>query len=485
MFRLLVSAVVSFPLGAAILGAGLGASLGACNKKDPEANAPQPATERAADPAAGPVAEACAKAKPDGAVAWIEDDYAAALACAKARGVPLVLDFWAPWCHTCLSMKSTVFADPSLAEEGARFVFAALDTDKEVNAAAVAKFPLSAWPTFYVVGHDETVLSRFVGAASLAQFRAFLDAGRTALAGADGAARHLLAAERAIAAKDLATAERELTAALDAAPAGWVRTPDALVSLLHTRRKRGDAAGCLELAERRLDDTGHAASATDFVGLALDCASSIAATDAARATAFRERAIARLSKLLDDPRAQLSTDDRSDAMVYLRTVLDEVGRTSDAHELAERQRALLADAIAKAAEPRAAMTFNWQLAEVCVYLGRPLDAVPALEASAKALPDEYDPPARLGWVLLKGGRLDEAARWTDKAIALAYGPRKARVLGQRAEIAAAQGDVAAERTYREQVVALWESLPPGQANPDALAKARHALARLAPPAVTP
>lgn len=442
----------------------------ACGKKDDD--------KAAGKGAAATTPAACAKAVPHGAVPWIEDDYAAALACAKARGVPLVIDLWAPWCHTCLSMKSTVFADPAFAAEAKRFVFAALDTDREGNAAAIAKYPLGAWPTFYVVGADETVLGRYVGAASLAQFRAFLDAGAAAVAGVDGAARHLLAAERALATKDHATAEAELTAALEGAPSGWARTPDVLVSLVQTRRKRGDHAGCLAIAEARLDDTGSSASATDFLGIALGCATSLAAEDPGRIARFRERAINRLQQLLATADAPLSIDDRSDAMVYLREVLDGVGRKPEAINLAEQQRLMLEDAARKAPTPKAAMTYNWQLAEAYVYLGRPVEAVPALERSAKALPEEYDPPARLGWVLMQAGKLDDAAAWTDKALALVYGPRKARVLAQRAEIAAKQGDAAAEKTYRQQIVSLWESLPPAQANPDALAKAKEALVTL-------
>ena len=75
--------------------------------------------------------------------------------------------------------------------------------------------PPSAWPTFYVVGPDEAVLARFVGAASVDQFRAFLDAGLAARAGGgSGADAHLLAAERAIATQELAAPEQALTAAL-------------------------------------------------------------------------------------------------------------------------------------------------------------------------------------------------------------------------------------------------------------------------------
>jgi Tfp pilus assembly protein PilF len=124
------------------------------------------------------------------------------------------------------------------------------------------------------------------------------------------------------------------------------------------------------------------------------------------------------------------------------------------------------------------MTYNWPRAEVYVYLKRPLDLVPALEKSAKDLPNEYDPRARLGWIYFKAGKLDEATKWTDETLKMVYGPRKARALGLRADIAAAAGDKAGERTYREQVVKLWESLPESQKSLEELVKARQALAAL-------
>ena len=435
---------------------------------------------------AKPAADACALAKPKegaGPLAWFKDDYAGALACAKQRGVPLVIDFWAPWCHTCLSMKTTVFTDPSFAAAANRFVFVALDTDREVNAAAVEKFPLSAWPTFYVIGHDESVLARFIGAASVAQFHAFLDAGARAMqGGARGADQHLLAAERAIAAKDLATADTELTAALAAAPADWPRRPDALVSLIGTRSKRKDHAGCLALAEQSMDQTGNAASASDFLYHAMTCARARAKDEPERVKQLRERAVARWQQLVADKGAPLSVDDRSDAMMNLREALIALERTDEVKQVAEAQRALLDDAAAKAASPLAAMTFNWPRAEVYVFLGRPLELVPALEKSAADLPREYDPPARLGWIYLKAGELDDAAMWTDKSLALVYGPRKLRILAQRAEIAAKQNDKATERAMREQIVKLHESLPAAQTSPEALAKAKQELAALDGPA---
>ncbi len=425
------------------------------------------------------VGDACSKAKQHGAFAWIEDDYPAALACAKEKHVPLVLDLWAPWCHTCLSMQSTVFMDKSFAADAPKFVFAALDTDRDGNAAAVAKFPLSAWPTFYVVSPDEAVLSRFIGSASIAQFHAFLDTGTRAMGGGtDGPDTHLLAAERAQALKDYPAVEKELVAALASAPKTWARKPDALVALIGVRHKVGDTAGCVDLAEKSLDDTGNSASASDFLAQAMECVKDRETAEPVQTKKLRERAVARWQQLLEDPTAPLSVDDRSDAMANLRETLETLDKKDQALAIAEKQRALLDDAAAKAPTPMAAMTYNWHRAEVYVYLGRPLQLVPSLEKSAKDLPREYDPRARLGWLLLKAGKLAEAAKWTDDALKLVYGPRKVRVLNQRAEIANKQNDKAAERLFREQIVKTLEALPPSQVQPDAIAKAKQAVADL-------
>jgi tetratricopeptide (TPR) repeat protein len=463
----------------------------AARPADPSGDHARSDAERAARGAVS--ADPCAKIRPEGreVMPWISDDLPGALACAKLRKVPVVIDLWAPWCHTCLSMQTTVFTDPSLKADVDRFVFARLDTDKPANAEAVAKFPPSAWPTFYVIGEDrssgraDAVLARFVGAASLAQFHAFLDAGiKAQQGGAAGADAHLLGAERASAVKDYPTAEQELVAALAQAPADWPRRADALTSLIVTKRRRNDRPGCFEVAEKSIDDTGNTAAATDFIVSAMICADGLKAEPgyAGRIKKLRERAVARLTKLTADESTPMSIDDRSDALANLRDILESLGKSAEARAVAEKQRAMLDDAAAKSPTALAAMTYNWQRCEVYAYLGKPLEMVPALEKSARDLPNEYDPRARLGWIYLQAGKLPEAARWTDEALRLVYGPRKARVLGQRAEIAAKQGDKTAERLFREETVKLWETMPAGQASPDALAKAKEAVAALDVPA---
>ena len=429
------------------------------------ADAPKPTTTTVAQ------ADPCAIGEAEGPITWIHDDYPRALACARQKKLPLVLDLWAPWCHTCLSMQSTVFMDASFAAARTKFVFASLDTDKESNARALGKLSISAWPTFYVLGDDESVLAHWVGAESTAQFHEFLDAGDHALAGGKAAGdAHLLSAQRALAVKDLATADTELEAAYKATPRGEV-----LNDWILTKWKRKDVDGCLALAEQDMGATGNTSVASDFNVTAMACAEAAAKDKPERVKALREKAVARWKELLADGSSPMSADDRSDAMASERETLEALGRKDEAKKVAEAQLAMLDAAAAKATTPMAAMTYNWPRSEVYVYLGRALELVPALEKSAKDLPKEYDPRARLGWLYYKAGKQDLAAKWTDQALELVYGPRRARLLGQRADIAKAAGDATTERTYREQAVQAWQNLPPEQASPENLERAKQAL----------
>ncbi len=461
-------------------------------KKD-EASASKPA----AAPAAATTPAACLPAgERHGALSWIKDDYPRAAACAQARGVPLVIDMWAPWCHTCLSMQEYVLNDASFAAIADRFVFLALDTDREENAPALEKFPVSAWPTFYVVSPaDGVVHSRFLGSTSVAGVRDLLHAGEQSfLDGAALAAGSPLALLRTgdramVAAMQLPKGDPARAARLDeahaayeqalaTAPADWSRRPDVLVSLIGVKARRSESAACVALATAQMARTGTAASASDFMVYGLGCADELAATDAAAARAFRDLAVVRLEALLADPASLLSVDDRSDAMINLRQTYDALDRHADALATADKQRAMLDAAAASAPSPTAAGTFNFHRAEVYAYLGRHAELVPALEQSAAALPQDYDPPYRLAGLYEDAKQPDLALRWAQQANALAYGPRKARVAAMIARIHKARGDAAAERAARLEVIAISEALPAGQQQPDALAEARRALAAM-------
>src|SRR4249919_2290393 len=144
----------------------LSLALAACQ----QAEAPKPA---AAAPAAKPAA--VAPAAP--AFAHVEN-FDESLAKAKAEGKAVLVDAWAPWCHTCLSMQNYVLNDPSLASLGERVVLVELDTDKPENAAFLEKYTVNVWPTFFVIdANSGEATSLWPGSASVNEFRGFVEDG--------------------------------------------------------------------------------------------------------------------------------------------------------------------------------------------------------------------------------------------------------------------------------------------------------------------
>src|SRR5687768_14220499 len=128
-------------------------------------------------------------------------------------------------------MKAFVFTDESLRAEAGRFVWLAIDTEKEANAPVQVKFPIDAWPTLLVVDpKDERVALRWVGGATVAQLRKILDDARVAVAGSGGSERGADAAdgvfaraERLYAQRDFAAAAKGYQEALKLARPDWPR----------------------------------------------------------------------------------------------------------------------------------------------------------------------------------------------------------------------------------------------------------------------
>ena len=414
-------------------------------------------------------------------IEWIHDDYATAREAARSSARPLVIDMWAPWCHTCLSMKHTVLERPEIVAAAADFVWLAVDTDRPQNAAVVEKYEIGAWPTFYVVdASKETVTARLVGAATVEQFASFLDAGRAKSGGAKYE-RAALDGDRAAAAGNWPAAAKAYAAAVEGAPATWARRPMVLVAHVGALYQQHEWSKCAALGHRNLAAAaaGASASAADLAYYTQVCAER--AGDAEQARAIRAdilRADQGVRKVLADPAAGLSADDRSDALRILREAATAQGDGALARRFAEQQRDVL-DAAARAAkDPHERMTWNWPRAEVYVHLGQAEKLLADLERSVADLPEAYDPPYRLAWVLLQLERADEALPHAKTALARVYGPRKARVQALIADIHHTRGDRAGEREMREAVVATLGALPDGQRRPAALEAAQKQLAAL-------
>lgn len=218
-----------------------------CAKKE------APPAPFATTPAAAPRS---AETRGSPALQFIDDDLAAASAKARAESKALFVDAWAPWCHTCLSMKRFVLADPSLRPLAARVVFAAVDTDRSQNAAFLERRKLGAWPTFFVIEPStDAVLGYWVGAASARELREFIEGSLEKQGlGGDPAGRAFAEAHAAHAAGDFEKAAAGYQRALEASPAGWSRRSAALLGWMEALAGAKQAAACARLGRAHLSE---------------------------------------------------------------------------------------------------------------------------------------------------------------------------------------------------------------------------------------
>jgi thioredoxin-like negative regulator of GroEL len=435
-----------------------------------------------AGPDAGTPSHSAAPVLHDG-IPWYENDLDAALSAARARNVPVLVDLWAPWCHTCLSMRAFVLTARALAPLRDRVVFAALDTERAENAPALSRLPIGAWPTFYVLARDGSVHGRWVGAASAEEFARFVEASLRSVASRDAPRDAALAArvagDRAMARDDFAGAREAYRRALAATPPDSEDRPALLVALVGALYQLDDA-DCSELAIAELDHAGSSASATDFAVRALQCAGGLSPGDP-RSADVRTQARALLTRLCEQGGPALSADDRGDACGSLASLLSTLGEPGAAARVHSTRLALL-DAAAEGLPDAAAHTFDFARAESLLALGRGDEALALLGARERALPEDYSPPHFLARAYRDLGRPVEGLAAVERALQKSAGPRRAGMLGLKADLQLAAGELAAARATLETQLAAYRALPPGQAQPRRQEAVAKRLAELrAPP----
>ncbi len=359
---------------------------------------------------------------------FIEDNFAKAKAEAERTGRPLFVDAWAPWCHTCLSMRAGTLEDRELLRARVpsgkplrdAFVWLSIDTEKPENAAFVARFPNRVWPTLYVLSPDgENVRLSWGGSASpqeLIELLADIEGGAERSRFAEGVA-HMASGRNAE-----ATRVMEALAEDPRAPVGArARAVEALVTL-----REKDHEGLVLLAKRHLAWMPPSSSRAAVLAASLSALDALRTSDA--------MLVATATKDAGDPAATYVPDDRSGLFEALVSHHATLGRDDAKVECASRWAVFLAKTAAAAATKAERFVYDAHRLLAAEVLGQVGAVLPVLEASARDFPNDGNAHARVAKALSLLGRETEALAAARRAADLLQGPRALRAATLLADV---------------------------------------------------
>lgn len=356
-------------------------------------------------------------------------------------------------------MRAFVFTDTSLARHAGRFVWLGADYEDAKNARFRARYPVPGFPTFFVVDPvREAVTLQWVGGLSVAQLHALLDDVSSGRGTPPALIASLARADSLYAATAYAAAAEGYGAVLAAAPKDWRGASRVLESLLFALSESGGHDRVLALAREWGARLGPSPSglnvAASGLGAAMELPDSLPAS---RATVeeFRARTLA----LVRDTSFATAADDRSGAYIEL---LDAAPDSVTRHSLALEWSAFLDGQAARARTPAERAVFDPHRLSAYLELGTPERAVPMLRRSEADFPRDYNPPARLAIAFRAMRQWPDALAASDRAMALAYGPRKLLLYDVRADVFAGLGDLAGQRRVLEEALAFAIALPESQ-----------------------
>jgi len=168
------------------------------------------------------------------AVVEVSDASFAADVLERSKTVPVVVDFWAPWCGPCRVLGPVI--EKVAGEHGDEVVLAKLNTDE--NPRTATTYRIQGIPAVKAF-RDGKVVAEFVGAVPETQVRAFF--ARLVPSAAERAAMEA----QELLSRDPAAAEARFREALAKSP-----NPDAVVGLASILLARGDVDEAAALLER-------------------------------------------------------------------------------------------------------------------------------------------------------------------------------------------------------------------------------------------
>ncbi|HEY1710447.1 MAG TPA: thioredoxin [Rhizomicrobium sp.] len=186
-------------------------------------------------PGGRPVTSAPKQPAPESSSPYIKDsglETFAADVLEASREVPVIVDFWAPWCGPCKTLGPALEKAVNDAKGAVKLVKVNIDENQEI----ARQLRIQSIPTVYAFKNGQPV-DGFMGAIPESQIRAFVQTlTGDGHGGHDHAAEVLAAAEEAFEAGDLATAAQAYAHVLQDEPGH----PKAVAGLARCYLKGGD-----------------------------------------------------------------------------------------------------------------------------------------------------------------------------------------------------------------------------------------------------
>jgi thiol-disulfide isomerase/thioredoxin len=375
---------------------------------------------------------------------FIEGDYEFARSEAERRGLPLFVDVWASWCHTCLSFRQYVVPDPEIAPLSDSFVWLAIDSESANSRAFLERYPTRNLPTLWVIEpKTQTPLLKWIGAATPRELVTLLKAAdeQRALQETDptqgGSTRVLVRAQRVSAEGSPYEAIVLYRAALAGARPDWPLRARALEGLSMRLSETKQDAEVVRLALDNAEDVKPGTALVNLLINALEASQKLPIDAAERAQL--PRLIQLGTCIAEDATQPILLDDRSS--LFMSLVQAQAPREpSEAQRLARIWASALESAAAKAKTPAARRVWDPHRVEAYLALHEEAKAIPMLQKSEKENPDDYNAPARLARVLFAMDRKNDAEAAIERAVAHCDGPRRLRLYLLQADILVAKED---------------------------------------------
>jgi hypothetical protein len=382
-------------------------------------------------------------------------------------------------------MRATL-EGPALTGQAGRFVWLALDYDKPVNQPFLARHGVGYTPSFFVLDpKDERATASHVGGMTLAELTHFLDEGERGVKGAatTPADRALARGDEQFGRAAWGDAVASYKEAVGAAPGDWPERPRAIGAMTWAMWSDHEAEACAEtaMAEAPNLPAGEPFAKVALAGYSCAIAGNVATADTARAwiapaqqalEAMAERALG-MPGVLRDHRFQIYQ--RLMTAAYMRGDSVSVERWSHAF-LDEIEAITPANDDARSALDIARVDAAGDDADLARIR-------PALEASARAMPDNYNVWLRLGETLVGLRDFDAARRACDRGLVHVTGPvGRSWLLHTKADALVGLGDKAGARAALTQSIAAARTIGNAKNRESNVRNLTRALAALDQPA---